>query len=116
MGKRNSSREKQILIKGIVNGEPMHTEYGGDTSFNEVNFSINLTTEINATFKNSEPSILQSGTSIVVRCLQACYIRIGDQIELLGRLHKLALSNSIESYYIITRKLYNETLQFSFDY
>ena len=116
MVKRDSSREKKILLKGIVNGEPIHTEYGGDASWSDVKFSINLTTEINATFKKSEPSIIQPGTSIVVNCRHSCYIRTGDQIELLGRLHKLALSNGIVSYLIETSKLYNETLQFSYDY
>ena len=43
-----------ILIKGIVNGEPMHTEYVGDTSWDEIKFSINLTTEITTTFKKSD--------------------------------------------------------------
>lgn len=99
-----------------MNGEPMHTEYGGDTSWDEIKFSINLTTEIIATFKKSEPSIIQPGTSIVVKCRRSCYIRTGDRIELLGRFYKLTLSNGIVSYLIETNKLYNETLQFSFDY
>jgi hypothetical protein len=116
LAKSDYSKEKNILIKGIVNGEPMQTRYGGDTSWDDIKFSIKLITDITATFKKFEPSILQSGTSIVVNCRESCYIRIGDQIELFGRIGKLLLSNGIVSHFITTSKLYNETLQLSFNY
>jgi hypothetical protein len=119
MVQMEQSKEKEILVKGKVNGEPMQTRYGGDTSWNEVKFSISLTADVIANFKKSEPSIIEAGSTLVVLVggqSSPYYIRNGDQVELLGRIVKIILSNGVVCHYIATGNLYNVSLQFSFDY
>ena len=116
MVQTENSKEKKILVKGKVNGEPMQTRHGGNTSWDEVKFSINLTADVVANFKKSEPSIIQAGSTLVIHCGSPCYVRNGDQVELVGRISKIILSNGVVCHYIVTGNLYNESLRFSFDY
>ncbi len=118
--KTEESKEKEIIIKGEVIGEPLHTMYGSTfthmTAYHEVKFLVKSSTDIVANFKKSESLMLPAGTSIVVVCSEPCYLRMGDQIELLGRMVKVTLKNGKQCHFISTSHLYNETLQFSFNY
>jgi hypothetical protein len=115
--KTEKSKEKKILIKGKVNGEPMHTRYGG-TSLprDEVRFSIALTDDVVAKFKKPEPSMIPAGSNLVVSCTDPIYIRNGDYVELLGRIFKIILNNGVVCHLVETEYLFNASLPFSFDY
>jgi len=114
------SKEKEIIIKGGVIGEPLHTRYGSTFSdfsvYYELKFLVKSSTDIVANFKRSESLMLPAGTSSVVVCSEPCYLRMGDQIEFLARIAKVTLKNGKQCHFISTSHLYNETLQFSFNY
>ncbi|MFX0051372.1 MAG: hypothetical protein ACFFAJ_09690 [Candidatus Hodarchaeota archaeon] len=117
MVQREDSKEKKLLIKGKVNGEPMHTRFGGSgTRHSEVKFSIALSADVVANFKKSDPSIIPAGATLVVDCRSPCYIRNGDQVELIGRIWKITLKNGVVCHSITADNLFNASLQFSFEY
>ncbi len=100
--------EKQIL-KGIVNGEPLFSI--GSRYFFAI-FTMELTSNIN---HHIQP---MHGNTIVVyyRSTKPCYVRKGDQIEIIGKIMRKSLKQKTESIYVEASKLFNEDLQFSFDY
>ncbi|MFX0211025.1 MAG: hypothetical protein ACFFDT_33915 [Candidatus Hodarchaeota archaeon] len=117
MVKTEKSKEKKILIKGKVNGEPMHTRYGGTSlPSDEVRFSIALTDDVVTKFKKPEPSMIPAGSNLVVTCTDPIYVRNGDHVELLGRIFKIILSNGVVCHHVKTEYLFNVSLPFSFDY
>lgn len=118
MVKTELSQEKQLVIQGIVTGNPFFGTFAGDSAhaYHQIIFPIELSTTINATFKKSEPLILNVGTNIIVTCRSLCYIRKGDKIELIGRIAKVKLERRNETIVIHASNIYNETLQFSTDY
>jgi len=97
--------EKQIL-KGKVNGEPLFSI--GSRYFFAI-FTIELMSNI------SQP---MHGNTIVVyyRSTKPCYVKKGDQVEIIGKIIRKSLKQKTESIYVETSKLFNEDLQFSFDY
>ena len=100
---------KEEVLTGIVNGEPsMNMGF----RFYHAIFSINLTDDV------KDQISIKKGDSMVVHYMnrKPCYIRKGDKVEILGEIIKKELKNKNESLYIIAKKIYNETLKFSFDY
>ncbi|MFX1298474.1 MAG: hypothetical protein ACFFD2_26910 [Promethearchaeota archaeon] len=98
-----------IKINGVINGEPELYSYVRSC---EIIFSLKLTSEVPELDKKSGDLIVVHYSSRYIT-----YVRNGDQVELLGKLmtrhlkHKDAIVSWIEAH-----QLYNETLQFSFDY
>lgn len=117
--KTEKSKEKELIIRGKVNGEPIKTFFGGEIGWHEIKFSMLLETDVVADFKKSGMSTIKAGSTLVAVVSghrSPCYVRNEDEVELKGRLMKVFLSSGIECYYIDSERLFNETLQFSFDY
>ncbi len=100
---------KEQILKGKVKGKPL---FSIGTRYFFVIFPMELT-------NNTTDLIpLKEGTTIVVyyRSTKPCYVEKGDQIEIIGKIIKKRLKQKTESIFAETSKLYNESLQFSFDY
>ena len=103
----------EIRFKGKVNGQLIHssTQMSKFPLRSEAMFSMELKEDIPDT-------PLKTGDSIVVSVLTSnshVYVRIGDEIEVVGKVQKKNLKR-IEgkiSYMIESKGLFNETLGFS---
>ena len=127
MSKEEKSREKNLVIQGIIAEDPINYGYGlSDWAFPRYDskFILELKTDVFATFKKSDPVNLSVGERILVRNTGECYIGKGDQVTLVeGRMvklkHKVGTVGELtipDSVYLTSSKLYNETLGFSFDF
>ncbi len=127
MSKEEKSREKNLVIQGIIAEDPINYGYGiSDWMSPEYDskFILELKTDVFATFKKSDPVNLSVGERILVNNTGECYIGKGDQVTLVeGRIYKLKhkVSNVGEltipdSIYLQSSMLYNETLGFSFNF
>lgn len=127
MSKEEKSREKNLVIQGIIAEDPINYGYGVSdwlTPDYDSKFVLELKAEVSATFKKSDPVNLGVGERILVRFTEECYIGKGDQVTLIdGRMYKLKHKVSNlgdltipDSIYVKSSKLYNETQGFSFDF
>lgn len=127
MSKEEKSREKNLVIQGIIAEDPINYGYGVSdwmTPNYDSKFILELKTEVFATFKKSDPVKLGVGERILVKNTEECYIGKGNQVTLVeGRIHKLKHKvvnvgelTIPDSIYLKSSKLYNETLGFSFDF
>ncbi|MFX0208935.1 MAG: hypothetical protein ACFFDT_23325 [Candidatus Hodarchaeota archaeon] len=106
MVQSEKSKEKEILVRGKVNGEPMHSSSAsGSFAWTEIKFSIALTTDVVANFKKPKSSTIQTGSTLVVHAgsrQSDYYIRNGDQVELLDTMRTESAIKATSSSLIIT--------------
>jgi hypothetical protein len=125
MSKSEQSKEKGLVVQGIIIGDPIQSVYGvGDSGLARYDSKLllELKHDVSATFKRSEPVHLKAGEIVLVKCREDTYTRKGDHITLVeASMFKLrhevaSLGDKTipDSIYIISSKLYNETLDFSF--
>ena len=127
MSKEEKSREKNLVIQGIIAEDPINYGYGVSdwmTPEYDSKFILELKTDLHVTFKRSDPVTLDVGERILVKTTEECYIGKGDQVTLVeGRIYKLKHKvvnvgelTITDSIYLKSSKLYNETLGFSFNF
>lgn len=126
MSKAEQSIEKNLVVQGIIIDEPIHCMYGSESGWSryESKFLIELKHDVSVTFKRSEPAYLKAGETVIAKCREDNYIRTGDHvtiveatmIKLKHTIASLGDKSISDSIYIETRKLYNESLNFSFDF
>ena len=127
MSKEEKSREKNLVIQGIIAEDPINYGYGISdwmTPEYDSKFILELKTDLYVTFKRSDPVTLGVGDRILVKTDEECYIGKGDQVTLVeGRIYKLKHKvvnvgelTITDSIYLKSSKLYNETLGFSFNF
>lgn len=100
---------KEQILMGKVKENPL---FSIGTRYFFAIFSMELTSNI------TDPIPLMEGNTIVVyyRSTKPCYVKKGDQIEIIGKIIQKRIKQKPESIFVETSKLYNESLQFSFDY
>ncbi|MFX0209637.1 MAG: hypothetical protein ACFFDT_26895, partial [Candidatus Hodarchaeota archaeon] len=126
MSKVEQSIEKNLVIQGVIVDDPVNISYGSESGFARFNsrYILELKTEVFATFKRSEPVKLSAGERILVRIREECYIRKGDEVTVvearMNKLkHKVANVGELkipDSIFLESSMLYNETLDFSFNF
>lgn len=100
---------KEQILRGKVNGKVL---FSIGTRYFFAIFPMELTSGI------IDPIPLMEGTTTIVyyRSTKPCYVKEGDQVEIIGKIIQKMLKQKPESFFVETSKMYNETLQFSFDY
>jgi hypothetical protein len=126
MSKTEQSIEKTLVVQGIVVDRPINCMYGNESGWPRYDskFLLELKHDVSVTFKRSDPAHLKAGDTIIVKCREDNYIRTGDHVtlveaSLIKLKHRVASLGDMtisDSIYIETRKLYNESLNFSFDF
>ncbi|UCG00925.1 MAG: hypothetical protein JSW11_15075 [Candidatus Heimdallarchaeota archaeon] len=126
MSKREQSIEKKLIVQGIIIDEPIHCMYGSESGWARYDskFLLELKHDISVTFKRSEPVDLKAGERVLVKCSEDNYSRKGDHVTLVEACmfklkHKIgALGDKPipDSIYVQSTMLYNETLEFGFDF
>ena len=100
---------ESLKITGVIDGEPELYSYVRSC---EIIFSLQLTNDLPELNKKSGDSIIVHYSSKYIT-----YVRKGDKVEFLGKIMQRHLKNKDEIViWIEAYQLYNETLQFSFDY
>ena len=121
MVKTEKSREKKLVIQGIVVDTPFTFGYGVSdwlTPDYDAKFLLELKANVSVTFKKSESVTLGVGETILVKHTGEFYVRKGESVELAGaRVFRLKHDANVpDSIFVNSRNLYNETMQFSFKY
>jgi len=113
MSAAEASKEKGLIIKGIVKGEPIYAVVSpGDYVRHRLMFPIELTEDITVNFKKAKGVILKSKSLIIVKCSKAAYVSIGDKIQLSGKIIRVKSEKwGITYMYINANELFNETQQ-----
>jgi hypothetical protein len=98
-----------IKINGLINGEPELYSYVRSC---EIIFSLELSEDLPELNKKRGDQVVVHYSSKFIT-----YVRKGDQIEIKGKKMTRHLKHSGKTIsYIEAHLLYNETLDFSFDY
>ena len=98
-----------IIITGVIVGDPELYSYVRSC---EIIFALELTSAIPKLKKKIGDIIVVHYSSHYIT-----YVREGDSVELLGKVHTRHLKHKdVTVSYIVAHQLFNETLQFSLDY
>lgn len=98
-----------VEIKGKINGDPELYSYVRSC---EIVFSLELSSPLpDLNLKEGDTVIVHYSSNYIT------YIREGDQVEFLGKVREKHLKHKDKTVvWIEAHQLYNESLQFSFDY
>jgi len=107
------SKEKGIIIRGLVKGQPIYAVVSpGDYVRHRLVFPIVLTEDLEFGFKKAKGEILKTNSTIVVKCSKLCYISVGDAIKISGKLVRVKSEIWDKTYlYIKAKDIFNETQQ-----
>ncbi len=107
------SKEKGIIIRGLVKGKPIYAVVSaGDYVRHRLIFPIVLTEDIVVGFKKAKGEILRANSSIVVKCSKLCYVSVGDTIKVSGKIIRVNSEIWEKSYiYVKANEIFNETQQ-----
>ncbi|MHA1264359.1 MAG: hypothetical protein ACTSRS_03910 [Candidatus Helarchaeota archaeon] len=100
---------EKIKINGIIHGDPELYSYVNSC---EIVFALELISDLPALNKKPGDVVVVHYSSSYIT-----YIRKGDRVELMGIIKERYLKNkNLTVQWIEAQQLFNETLQFSFDY
>jgi hypothetical protein len=107
------SKEKGIIIRGLVKGKPIYAVVSpGDYIRHRLIFPIVLTEDIEVGFKKAKGEILKANSAIVVKCSKLCYVSVGDTIKVRGKIIRVKSEIWETSYmFIKANEIFNETQQ-----
>ena len=81
------SKEKEITIRGIVKDHPIYAVVSpGDYVRHRLMFPIELLEDIEVNFKKAKGIVLKAKSQIIVKCTKTCYVSIGDEIKVSGKI------------------------------
>ncbi len=105
------SKERGIIIRGLVKGKPIYAVVSpGDYVRHRLIFPIVLTEDIEVSFKKAKGEILKANSSIVVKCSKLCYVSVGDNIKVSGKVIRVKSDIWETTYlYIKANEIFNET-------
>jgi len=105
------SKERGIIIRGLVKGKPIYAVVSpGDYVRHRLVFPIVLTEDIEVSFKKAKGEILKANSSIVVKCSKLCYVSVGDNVKVSGKVVRVKSEIWETTYiYIKANEIYNET-------
>jgi len=105
------SKERGIIIRGLVKGKPIYAVVSpGDYIRHRLIFPIVLTEDIEVSFKKAKGEILKANSSIVVKCSKLCYVSVGDNVKVSGKVVRVKSEIWETTYiYIKANEIYNET-------
>ena len=105
------SKERGIIIRGLVKGKPIYAVVSpGDYVRHRLIFPIVLTEDIEVSFKKAKGEILKANSSIVVKCSKLCYVSVGDNVKVSGKVVRVKSDIWETTYlYIKANEIYNET-------
>ena len=105
------SKERGIIIRGLVKGKPIYAVVSpGDYIRHRLIFPIVLTEDIKVGFKKAKGEILKANSSIVVKCSKLCYVSVGDNIKVSGKVIRVKSDIWETTYlYIKANEIFNET-------
>ena len=84
------SKERGIIIKGLVKGKPIYAVVSpGDYVRHRLVFPIVLTEDIEVSFKKAKGEVLKANSPIVVKCSKLCYVSVGDTIKVSGKIIRI---------------------------
>jgi hypothetical protein len=107
------SKERGIIIRGLVKGKPIYAVVSpGDYVRHRLVFPIVLTEDIEVSFKKAKGEILKANSAIVVKCSKLCHVSVGDAIKVRGKIIRVKSEIWETSYiYIKANEIFNETQQ-----
>jgi len=120
MGKTKELTKKNIIIRGRVLDDPIANQFGESIKnwFSAI-FPMEFIESVEKSDKDSDV-FLKTGQLIMVayQNRSPTYIKANHEIELQGKLYLITEydRNKAESLFFSAEKIFNETLQFSFDY
>ncbi len=105
------SKEKGIIVRGLVKGKPIYAVVSpGDYVRHRLIFPIVLTEDIEVGFKKAKGEILKANSSIVVKCSKLCHVSVGDAIKVRGKIIRVKSDIWETTYlYIKANEIFNET-------
>ena len=105
------SKERGIIIRGLVKGKPIYAVVSpGDYVRHRLIFPIVLTEDIEVSFKKAKGEILKANSSIVVKCSKLCYVSVGDNVKVSGKIVRVKSEIWETTYiYIKANEIFNET-------
>ena len=107
------SKEKGIIIRGIVKDHPIYAVVSpGDYVRHRLMFPIELLEDIKVNFKKKKGIILKAKSQIIVKCTKSCYVSVGDVIKVSGKILRVKSEKwDITYMYINAAEIFNETQQ-----
>ena len=105
------SKEKGIIIRGLVEGKPIYAVVSaGDYVRHRLIFPIVLTEDIVVGFKKAKGEVLRKNSSIVVKCSKLCYVSVGDTVKVSGKIIRVNSELWETSYlYVKADEIFNVT-------
>ena len=107
------SKERGIIIRGLVKGKPIYAILSaGDYVRHRLIFPIVLIEDIKVNFKKGKAVVLKANSAIVVKCSKLCYVSVGDTIKVSGKIIRIKTELWNTTYkFIKANEMFNETQQ-----
>ena len=107
------SKERGIIIRGLVKGKPIYAILSaGDYVRHRLVFPIVLIEDIKVSFKKGKGVLLKANSTILVKCSKLCYVSVGDTIKVSGKIVRIKSDIWATTYkFIKANEIFNETQQ-----